>query len=162
MTIDAETANLVVGKTYAVRIAAGAIKDYGGVAYPGIANETTWTFDTGAPWFMAVDFDDDDAGSPTQSGFTSFPVGTGAVAKTLDIGGHDVTLLASGSFNYLDPGPVGDPANALSDLARDFGSAMAACRFGSARRHRCRPASTASRDTITIPHQASWVRVRTL
>ena len=46
MTIANATAGIVAGKAYAVRISDGAIKDYGGVAYPGIDNDTTWAFDT--------------------------------------------------------------------------------------------------------------------
>ena len=69
---------------------------------------------------MAVDFNDDASGSPTQSGWTPFPVGT-SWSNTQSVAGHDVTLFVS-SDNLLDfdRGAVGDPANALSDLARDF------------------------------------------
>ena len=46
VTIAAVTANLAAGKNYAVRISSGTIMDYAGVPYLGIADDTTWAFDT--------------------------------------------------------------------------------------------------------------------
>jgi len=43
------TANLVGGKTYAIQIAAGALKDLSDNAFAGIADDTTWNFTTLAP-----------------------------------------------------------------------------------------------------------------
>jgi alpha-galactosidase len=43
------TGNLLAGKSYALRIAATAITDLSGNAFPGIANDTTWNFTATAP-----------------------------------------------------------------------------------------------------------------
>jgi methionine-rich copper-binding protein CopC len=43
------SANLVGGKSYAIRIDAGALKDLTGNPFAGIANDTTWNFTTLAP-----------------------------------------------------------------------------------------------------------------
>ena len=58
--------DLILGKNYAVQIAAGAIKNLGDTPFGGILNDTTWNFATAAPTVTATAVVS--SGSPTTYG----------------------------------------------------------------------------------------------
>jgi hypothetical protein len=65
------TANLLVGKNYAIQIAATAVKDLANNNFPGITNDTTWNFTTIKPydiWATGAAFNADANGDGLDNG----------------------------------------------------------------------------------------------
>jgi hypothetical protein len=119
------TANLLIGKAYAIQIPAGAIEDAAGDAFVGITNDTTWNFTTittAPPKIVAVN-DGSFGGSGAPASVTqSIAVGTGAdmliVMTSSELGGlGPMTVTYGGVAMNLAIGNLSNSAIWYLDLS---------------------------------------------
>jgi hypothetical protein len=132
-------ADLPLGKSFAVRIAATAIEDLVGNRFAGIGDAATWTFSTPAPPPLnVVFFDDFEAGSnpgalPATSGaYSNTPnVASYTVANTSGQANSALWVRATSGFASTRNGLVDDSENGGASFNDPAGSQAWAGRYSS-------------------------------
>ena len=133
------TADLPLGKTFAVRIDSTAIKDLVGNSFAGIGDDVTWTFSTPAPPPQNVVFFDDfeNGANPgtlpaTAGSYSNTPdVATYTVANTSQQANTALWVRATSGFNASRNGLVDESENGGANFTDPTGSQAWAGRYSS-------------------------------